>query len=105
MVGQEVDSCIEEAGQIDPAWRDVIFRQAVQCYRMQQQQQEEKKEIKKAVISEKKEKEREEKRKEIERRVEIERKLQEELAALLLAFALEEASSFKSASIAFCAAR
>jgi len=41
-VSQEIDECIAEAEEIEPGWRDHIFPQAVQIYRMQRQQEAEK---------------------------------------------------------------
>lgn len=41
-VSQEIDECIAEAEEIEPGWRDHIFPQAVQIYRMQRQQEYEK---------------------------------------------------------------
>uniref|UniRef100_A0A7S2PZP3 Uncharacterized protein n=1 Tax=Zooxanthella nutricula TaxID=1333877 RepID=A0A7S2PZP3_9DINO len=81
MVSQEIDTCVAEAEEIEPGWKDQIFPQAVQCYRMQQQHDLKKKEAKKAVVDEKKAKEREVRRAEIEKRVEEERKLREEKQA------------------------
>merc|ERR1711974_379713 len=81
LVSQEIDSCVAEAEEIEPGWKDQIFPQAVQCYRMQKQHEEEKKAAKKAVINEKKEKEKEVRRAEIEKRVEEEKKVREEKMA------------------------
>lgn len=81
IVSQEIDSCVTEAEELEPGWREQIFHQGVQCYRMQRQHEAEKTEQKKAVVDEKKQAQRDEKRKEIEKRVEIERKLQQEREA------------------------
>jgi len=56
LVSEEVDSCLAEAEELEPGWRDHIFQQAVQFYRMDQQHQVEKKEVKKAAEKEKKNK-------------------------------------------------
>mmetsp|Transcript_108209 Transcript_108209/g.304911 ORF Transcript_108209/g.304911 Transcript_108209/m.304911 type:complete len:267 (+) Transcript_108209:187-987(+) len=72
LVGEEIDLCIAEADELEPGWRDHIFRQAVQCWRMQKQREVEKKVAKKTVVNEKKQKEKEERAKELEKKKAIE---------------------------------
>jgi len=57
LIGEEVDSCMAEADEIQLGWREHIFPQAVQQWRRGKQIQVEKKDAKKAVIAVKKEKE------------------------------------------------
>mmetsp|Transcript_63026 Transcript_63026/g.181286 ORF Transcript_63026/g.181286 Transcript_63026/m.181286 type:complete len:264 (+) Transcript_63026:103-894(+) len=90
-VSQEVDSCVAEAQEIEPGWKEHIFPQAVQLYRMQKQQEVEKKVAKKEQLDEKKMKEREVKRAEIEKRLKEEEKLREEkMAEKMMQKLLEE---------------
>jgi len=99
LVSQEVDSCIAEAGELQPEWKDHIFAQAVHCWRTQKQQAKEKKEHKKAVVHEKKQKEKEVKRKVVEKKLEEEDKQrQERLAEKMMEKLLreEEAQSAKA---------
>jgi len=99
VVSQEIDACVAEAEEIEPGWRDHIFPQAVQCYRMQKQQEHEKKMVKKAVEHEKKQKVQEVKRKEVEKRMEIEDKVrQEKLAAKMMEQLLREEEAASSSS-------
>merc|ERR1740129_1697787 len=108
MVSQEIDACILEAEELEPGWRDHIFHQGVQCYRMHKQQEHQKQVETKAVVDagkakrkevkdEVKAKEREEKRKEIEKKLEIARKVQEEKNAekMMEKLLKEEAASSK----------
>merc|ERR1740121_3109245 len=109
MVSQEIDACILEAEELEPGWREHIFHQGVQCYRMHKQQEHQKQVETKAVVDaekmkrkevkdEVKAKEREEKRKEIEKKLEIARKVQEEKNAEKMMEKLlkeEEAASSK----------
>mmetsp|Transcript_78527 Transcript_78527/g.230339 ORF Transcript_78527/g.230339 Transcript_78527/m.230339 type:complete len:263 (+) Transcript_78527:87-875(+) len=81
LVSEEIDSCVAEAEVLEPGWRQHIFPQAVQIWRLQKQQDFEKKVHKKAVVSEKKEKEREIKKKEVEERQKEEDKLKQERLA------------------------
>lgn len=81
MVGQEIDACVAEAGELEPGWHEHIFPQAVQVWRMQRQQDYERKAQKKVQEGAKKEKEKEVKRKEVEKRLEEEDKLRQERAA------------------------
>lgn len=99
LVSQEVDSCIAEAAELQPEWKDHIFPQAVQCWRMQKQHDMEKKAAKKAVVHEKKQKEKEVKRKEVDKKKEEEDKQrQERLAEKMMEKLLreEEAQSSKA---------
>jgi len=99
LVSQEVDSCIAEAAELQPEWKDHIFPQAVQCWRMQKQHDLEKKAAKKAVVHEKKQKEKEVKRKVVEKKLEEEDKQrQERLAEKMMEKLLreEEAQSAKT---------
>lgn len=99
LVSQEVDSCIAEAAELQPEWKDHIFPQAVQCWRMQKQHDLEKKAAKKAVVHEKKQKEKEVKRKEVEKKLEEEDKQRQERAAEKMMEKLlreEEAQSAKA---------
>jgi len=77
MVSQEIDACIAEADELENGWKERIFHQGVQVYRMQKQQEFEKKAAKKDVENEKKSKEKEERRKEIEKKLEADRAIQE----------------------------
>lgn len=81
LVSEEIDSCIAEAEELEPGWRQHIFPQAVRFWRMQKQQEMEKKVQKKAVQHEKKQKEKEIKRKEVEERLKEEDKLRQERLA------------------------
>jgi len=56
LIGEEVDSCMAEADEIQAGWREHIFHQAVQAWRREKQQVAEKKDAKKAVVAVKKEK-------------------------------------------------
>lgn len=56
LIGEEVDSCMAEADEIQLGWREHIFHQAVQQWRREKQLAVEKKDAKKAVIAVKKEK-------------------------------------------------
>merc|ERR1712179_641519 len=59
LISAEIDTCVAEAEELEPGWREVVFRQAVQHWRMGKQREEEKKVAKKAVEQQKKAKERE----------------------------------------------
>mmetsp|Transcript_112652 Transcript_112652/g.351212 ORF Transcript_112652/g.351212 Transcript_112652/m.351212 type:complete len:273 (-) Transcript_112652:7-825(-) len=81
LVSDEIDACVAEAELLEPGWRQHIFPQALQFWRMQKQQDVDKKEHKKEVKNEKKEKEREEKRKVMEEKQKEEDKLKQERLA------------------------
>lgn len=59
VVGEEIDCCLAESDELEPGWREHIFHQAVQIWRMERQQLVEKKDAKKAVVQEKKNKKQE----------------------------------------------
>lgn len=80
-VSEEIDGCVAEADQLEPGWKQHIFRQAVQCWRMQKQQVFEKKVQKKAVVNEKKVKEKEERQVEQEKKRQVEDKERQERQA------------------------
>lgn len=77
MVSTEIDSCIAEADELENGWRERVFHQGVQLYRMQKQQEADKKMAKKEVVDQKKAVEKEEKRKENEKRQEVEAKVKQ----------------------------
>jgi len=81
MVGDEIDHCVAESDEIQPGWREVIFRQAVQCWRMKKQHETEKKEVKKVKVDQKKEVIKAEKAVINEAKKEIEDKLKQEKLA------------------------
>lgn len=81
LVSEEIDACISEAEELQPGWKDHIFMEAVQCWRMQKAHEAAKKNAKKSVVQEKKEKEKEVKRAEVEERKKIEDKERQEKAA------------------------
>ncbi|CAE8640680.1 unnamed protein product, partial [Polarella glacialis] len=66
LVSEEIDSCVHEADVLEPGWRQHIFSQAVQVWRMQKQAVDEKKEVKKAKETVKKDEVKEIRRKEHE---------------------------------------
>lgn len=80
-VSEEIDACLEEAESLEAGWREHIFPQAVQCWRVGKARESEKKEAKKAVEKEKKKKVVEEKKKEVEARLAEEQKLKQERLA------------------------
>lgn len=63
IVGEEVDQCLAEAEELEPGWREHIFQQAVQFWRMDKHHKLEKKEAKKVTEKEKKNVKKEEERK------------------------------------------
>jgi len=54
LITEEIDCCVAEADELEPGWREFIFRQAVQCWRMSKQREVEKKVHKKQVEFQKK---------------------------------------------------
>lgn len=54
VVGEEIDACVAEAEDLEPGWKQFIFRQAVQMWRVSKQREVEKKEEKKMKVKEKK---------------------------------------------------
>lgn len=80
-VSEEIDSCVAEAEELEPGWRQHIFPQAVHFWRIQNMQEMEKKVQKKAVLDEKKEKVQEQRKKEMEERQKEEDKLRQERLA------------------------
>jgi len=76
-VSQEIDSCISEADELEQGWKEHIFQQGVQVYRVQKQQEFDKTAQKKGVVDAKKAVEKEEKRKEVEKRLEVDRAVQD----------------------------
>lgn len=81
LIGQEIDDCLAESDDVQPGWREHIFQQAVQLWRMDKHALQEKKEQKKAVLDEKKGRKHEEKMKVVEvKQQEEDRKKQERLA-------------------------
>lgn len=76
-VSQEIDSCIAEADELEQGWKEHVFQQGVQVYRVQKQQEFDRANQKKEVVDAKKAKEKEEKQKEVDKRLEVERKVQE----------------------------
>lgn len=92
IVNQEIESCVAEAGELEPPWKEQIFGQGVQIYRQQKQfefqkkaevehKENEKKAEKKAKVDEKKNIVKDVRRKEVELRVEAEKKVRELKAA------------------------
>jgi len=81
LVDEEISSCLEEAEELEPGWREHIFPNAVQIWRMQKQRDVEKKVQKKAVEQQKKQKEKEVRKKEVDARLEVEEKLRQERLA------------------------
>merc|ERR1712032_876722 len=81
IVDEEISSCLNEAEELEPGWREHIFPQAVQIWRRQKQFEMEKRDQKKAVEHEKKKKEKEQKRKEVEERMKEEDKQRQERLA------------------------
>lgn len=81
LIGEEIDACLAEADEIQPGWREHIFQQAVQVWRMEKQHVVEKKVQKKAVEQQKKQKEKEERRKVVEVKLAEEDKIRQERAA------------------------
>jgi len=81
MVSTEIDSCIAEADELEHGWKERVFHQGVQLYRMQKQQDFEKKAVKKEVENQKKAVEKEEKRKEVEKRLVVEDAIKQVKAA------------------------
>jgi len=81
LVSEEIDSCIAEAEELEPGWRQHIFPQAVQFWRMQKQHEMDKLAHKKAVDHEKKKKEKEHNRKKVEERLKEEDKQRQERLA------------------------
>lgn len=80
-VRDEIESCITEAGEIDPAWHGEFWPLALHMWRMKKQEEDHKKQEKKLKENEKKQKEKEERRKEVEaRQAEEDKKKQERLA-------------------------
>jgi hypothetical protein len=97
MVGEEIDSCMAEAQELEPGWQEHIFQQAVQYWRMGKQADAEKKVLKKAVVHEKKQKEKDERRKVVEEKLAEEEKLrQERLAEKAMEKLLKEEESMSS---------
>jgi len=76
-VSQEIDSCIAEADELEHGWKEHIFQQGVQVYRVQMQQEFNRTQAKKEVFDAKEAAKKEEKRKEVEKRLEVERQAQE----------------------------
>jgi len=103
MVSAEIESCICEAEELQPGWREHIFMQAVQHWRLKKQQETEKKETKRAVEQVKSEEKKAvkdeiqkvlvDRRKEIEEKVRQERLAQKMMEKLL---AEEEAQAAKA---------
>jgi len=54
LVSEEIDNCVAEAEVLEPGWREHVFPQAVQCWRMEKMRDMEKKAQKKAVETQKK---------------------------------------------------
>lgn len=81
VVGEEVDICLAEAEEVEPGWKEHIFQQAVQFWRMDKNQEIEKKEIKEAVKQEKKNVKKEEKAKVTEVKMAEVDKIRQEKAA------------------------
>lgn len=81
IVGEEIDVCMAEADELEPGWREHIFPQAVQLWRMEKQQLAAKKEQKKAVEKHKKDKEKEARRSVVQAKQEIEDQIRQEKAA------------------------
>jgi len=81
LVGEEIDSCLFEADELEPGWRDIFFQQAVQIYRIEKQRERDKKDMKKEVEKQKKQKEKEERRKVVEEREKVEEKIRQERLA------------------------
>lgn len=97
LVSEEIDACVAEAGELEPGWRQHIFPQAVQFWRIGKQQELEKEAQKKAVETGKKEKEKEIRRKEQEEKQKEEDKIkQEKLAAKAMEQLLREEENAKS---------
>lgn len=103
-VREEIDSCVAEAEELAPGsgWRDHIFPEAVQCWRMQKHRDMEKKVQKKAVKDVKKEAVKEVRKKVVDAKKEIEDKERQEKAAekamakLLAEMEREDAKDAKS---------
>jgi len=94
LVGEEVDSCLAEADDIEPGWREHIFHQAVQIWRMEKQHVTDKKDAKKAVVQVKKQKEKEVRRAVVEvKQAEEEKVRQERLAEKMMEKLLKEEES------------
>lgn len=81
MVSNEIESCIVEAEELQPGWKEHIFMQAVQHWRQTKQKEEEKKQAKKEVEKEKKAVKNEVKKGENELRAEIMEKVKAAQAA------------------------
>lgn len=81
LVGEEIDSCLAEAEQLKPGWREHIFHQAVQFWRIEKQREREKKAQKKSVEHDKRQKEKEERRKVVEEKQAEEEKVRQERLA------------------------
>lgn len=98
LVSEEIDACLEEAEELEAGWREVVFQQAIQCWRMGKVRDMEKKVQKKAVVQQKKQKEKDEKRREVEARMAEEQKLkQERMAEKAMEQLLREEENQKSA--------
>lgn len=81
LVGQEIDDCQDEADEIEPGWKEIIFRQAVNIWRADKHYEKEKKVLKKEVEKQKKAKEKEGRAKELDKKKELEDKIREEQKA------------------------
>jgi len=81
LIGEEIDSCLSEADELQPGARDHCFQHAVHLWRSEKQQDRAKKEQKKAVEHEKKQKIKEERSKVAEVKQAEEDKKKQELAA------------------------
>lgn len=91
MVTDEIDSCLAEANELQPGWREHIFPEALQFWRAQKQMDMQKKAAKKEVEQQKKQKEKDARRVEVEKRMAEEDKLrQEKLAAKAMEKLLRE---------------
>jgi len=77
-IGEEVDFCLAEADELEPGWREHIFQQAVQIWRMEKGHVIEKQMQKKAVQQVKKEKVKEVRRAVTEVKVAAEEKIRQE---------------------------
>jgi len=81
LVSEEIDSCVAEAEELEPGWRQHIFPQAVQFWRSSKQQDMEKHVAKTVVVNEKKEKVQEQRKKEMEEKQKVEDKIRQERLA------------------------
>lgn len=91
VIGEEIDSCLGEADELEPGWREHIFPQAVQIWRMEKQHVMEKKVHKKAVVQEKKQVLKDERKKVVDVRLAEEDKIrQEKLAEKMMEKLLRE---------------